>query len=191
MVLDEADRAAAYGVRVVCYAIGPEALDRPLACVEMAARSGGRFLAVRDPEALSEIVPEVNFAEIDGLEVRNRTNGRAALGVRVNPDGTWDALVPVAEGENAIEVEAWAEDGSRARAELVVRGKAGAAAPPPAALVPRRGRLVDRVADDMARRRRLEILAELRREIEAARERAARQRRELDLELQEAPAPGD
>lgn len=183
-VAAESERAASYGIRIFSYAIGPEALARPLACVTAADRTRGRFTAVRDASALPEIVSEINLARIDAVRVRNATSGQEALAVALHPDGRWEALVPLVEGENVLQITAVPDTGAEVEAERVVEGHAGARSQEiPPVLMGRHGALAERAADAALQRRRLELLAELRREVEQARARAAAQRKELDLEL--------
>jgi hypothetical protein len=188
-VLREADRAARYSLPVVCLAVGPEALAGPLACVEMADRTGGRFVAVRHPGALPEVLAELSYVGIADLRVRNLTTSAGAIAVRLAPDGSWEALVPLAPGRNELEVAATADDGATGRAAWVIERRDDATGPAvPAALFSRRGRILEAGLDHVRReRRRLELLAELRREQDAARALAAQHRRELELELEGSP----
>ena len=95
-----------------------------------------------------------------------------ARGVQLNPDGTWEALVPIAPGPNEIRVTAVPHLGVPVERRIELQG--GTLGPElDPALLARRGRLLDRVADEVAGLRRLELLAELRREIVEARPRAA------------------
>jgi hypothetical protein len=183
-VAAESDRAASYGIRIFSYAIGPEALARPLACVTAADRTGGRFSAVRDASVLPEIVSEINLARIEAVRVRNQTSGQEALAVALHPDGRWEALVSLVAGGNVLQITAVPDTGAEAVAERVV--EAHASAPPaeiPPLLIERYGVLAERAANEALQRRRLELLAELRREVEQARARAAAQRKDLELEL--------
>lgn len=183
-VAAESARAASYGIRIFSYAIGPEALERPLACVTAADLTGGRFSAVRDASALPEIVSEINLARIETVRVRNTTSGQEALAVALHPDGRWEALVPLVDGENVLRIIAVPDTGAEVEAEHVVVGRARAQRPEiPALLLERYGALSERAANEALQRRRLELLAELRREVEQARARAAAQRKDLNLEL--------
>lgn len=187
-VAAEAERAAAYGIRIFSYAIGPEALERPLACVSAADRTGGRFAAVRDASALPEVVSEINLARIESVRVQNRTSDSGAVAVELHPDGRWEALVPLVEGENVLRIVAVQEGGAETATERVVVGRANAPqVEVPAALLARQQALRTRVADEALQLRRMELLAELRREVEEARARAAAQRKDLDLELEPGP----
>jgi hypothetical protein len=92
--LRSALRARRAGIRIHTFAIGTEALAGPIAAVEMAAITEGRFTPVRDPGRLGTFMQTVSFAGVDSLEVRNATTGRSAHLARLHADGSWDAHVP-------------------------------------------------------------------------------------------------
>ena len=107
-------------VKIHSFAIGPEALDGPVAVVEMAARTGGYFTPVRRPGDLVSVIENVSFANIDEITVRNLTTGEPASELITSADGSFSALVPVQHGRNRIRVLARANDGSDATAEVTV-----------------------------------------------------------------------
>lgn len=195
-VLRAADRARRVGIRIHSFAIGPEALDGPIAPVELAARTQGTFTPVRNPGDIVAVVEAVKLANVEQLYVYNRTAEQEAEFVLISPDGSWSALVPLVPGANEIEVVARAGDGTEARAErrlVFVDGAASPVVPPRLAGVRnrllerklielRRGRLeAEREAADRARK---EVLLEIEQERTKARERAERQRKELELEVE-------
>lgn len=193
-VITAAERAAGYGVRVFSFAVGPEALGRPVAAVEMARRTGGVFTPVRDPRDLTAAVKQMRFTRFDTLEILNLTLGEGARKVHLGEDGTFDALVPLQPGKNRIVVRAqignvWGE------AERFVHYAPGSARPfVPADLEARRLRLVGadkevEVDVEPGQERMVEVFLRDRREAEA---RAARQLKELHLEVDvAAPPPAD
>jgi hypothetical protein len=71
---------------------------------------------------------ELALVDVARLTITNATTGVAARAVRLFPDGSFDGLVTLAEGENLLRVEAFASDGSGVRAERTVRRAAGEAA---------------------------------------------------------------
>jgi hypothetical protein len=196
-VLRAADQARRAGVVIHSFALGPEALDGPLAAVEMARASRGRFTPVRKPGDLIRVIENVNFANLDLLEVRNRTLDRPATELVQKADGGFGALVPVQPGRNVIQVRARASDGTEAEAEVAIQflpeaGPTGT----PKELVSLRNQLLeqrivslrrDRIEAERERQEevRRELELEIERERAAAEERAASQRRELRIE----PAP--
>lgn len=185
-VFSAAERAQRAGVRIHSFAIGPEALAGPIAAVEMAAITRGIFTPVPAPGRLSEFVEAMRFAGVEEVSVRNARSGRPAHAVRLHADGSFDALVPLEVGKNPIEVRARGSRGEEALARVVVHYAPGAARPPlPVELVGRHNALLQRrvLELDVEKREQLrrELILEIARERERALERAAAQRKELDL----------
>jgi Mg-chelatase subunit ChlD len=194
-----ADRARRARIRVSTVALGPQALEGPVAVVEIAERTGGAFIPVRRMEDLLEAIGEVQLTAPVRVEIANRSSGEMAREFRMTPDGSWGGFVPLSPGENRIEVVARTEDGNEARRTVTVTLDESA---PPAG-VPREydffgsgafgvclreAKRVELTAEELERQQvRRELLLEMEREREKARERAARQRKELDLELEAAP----
>jgi hypothetical protein len=200
-VLRAADQARRSDVTIHSFAIGPEALDGPVAVVEMARISRGRFTPVRKPGDLVQVIENVNFANLEQLTVRNQTTDRPATELVQKADGGFGALVPLQAGRNVIEVWARASDGTEARTQIAVHYVADASPPAtPTELVELRNRLLekrivslrrDRIeatrASDDAVRRNLEL--EIERERAGAEQRAAAQRRDLRIEPEADPEP--
>jgi len=196
-VLRAAERARKLDVRIHSFAIGPEALEGPVAAVEMASRTGGYFTPVRHPGDLVEVIENVSFANIEEIEIRNLKSDALAKDVLTNADGSFSALVPVESGRNRIQVRARASDGSEAEAVVTVDYAPGA--PPvrlPRELVGQRNRLLEKKLVELRRGRmeaerarteetRKDLRIEIEREREAARARAEEQRKQLDLEVLE------
>jgi hypothetical protein len=188
-----AERARRAGVRIHSFAIGPEALEGPVAAVEMAAISRGLFTPVPDPGRLSEFVEAMRLADVEEVAVVNTTSGQPAHEVRLHADGSWEALVPLEVGKNRLEVRARSSRGDEARAGLLVHYAPGAARPVlPAELVAKHNallqrRLLELGAEQRAKVRR-ELILEIERERASALERAAVQRKELELRVVE-PSP--
>jgi hypothetical protein len=201
-VLQSAQRARRAGVRIHSFAIGPEALEGPISTVEMAAITNGLFTPVRHPGRLVRFIEGVSFANIAEVKVRNISSGESAFQARVHADGSWDALVPLQEGENRLEVRARSSDGAEATSHVTVHHAPGSANPfVPAELVPKHNELLearlaalrrDRLESERQRAEemRRELVLEIERERAAAFERAALQRKELHLEIEEPAVPG-
>ncbi|MBW2399717.1 MAG: VWA domain-containing protein, partial [Deltaproteobacteria bacterium] len=66
-VLDAAERAAQADVRIHSFAIGSDALEGPVAVVEMAARTGGSFTPVPRAGALVELMRDVHFTSLSDV----------------------------------------------------------------------------------------------------------------------------
>ena len=196
MAIAKAVRAAKLGIRIDTYAIGKDALKEPIVVVEMArVTPGGIFTPIRHPKDLRAIFEEVSFAEIEKLEIRNRSTNTQAEHQIQNPDGTFSALVPVRVGKNTLEVFARSTDGTETRRQVnvTVLGEGPVPELTPRQLAQRNRLLENRLLS--LQKRRLEIQTErdeaIRRklEIEMEREKAKRRsdelRKELDLELLE------
>ena len=201
-VLRAADRAHRAGVKIHSFGLGPEALEGPVSCVEMASRTGGYFTPLRTPGDIVSVVDHVSFANIESVRVHNETTGADADETRTNADGSFGALVPLRPGPNTLSVTARTSDGSEARQVVDVTYVAGA---PEVALSPallaQRNRLLEQKLLDLRRGRiaaerekaeqtRKELALEIEQERAKAQERAAQQRKELDLEVEkDAGAP--
>jgi hypothetical protein len=163
----------------------------------MARVTNGLFTPVREPKNLGMLFEELDFADVEGLEIRNRTTGEAASYQIQNADGSFSALVPVREGRNVLEVVARSTDGAQARQEVAVRLLEGAAPTPLSPrLVAQRNRLLENRLADLRRRNlqieterdeqiRQELKVEIERERAAARKRTEELKRSLDLEVEE------
>jgi len=183
-----ADRARRAAVRIHSFAIGPEALEGPVAAVEMAAITRGLFTPVPDPGRLSEFVDATRVAGVEEIAVRNTSSDQAAHEVRLHGDGSWEALVPLRVGKNRLEVRARARDGEEARETLLVHYAPGSASPIlPAELLARHNELLQRrllaLGAEQRETIRRELILEIERERASALERAAAQRKELDLRI--------
>lgn len=188
-VLAEIDRAAAYGIRIHSYAIGPMALQGPVALVEMAERTQGSFVPVRDPGLLPAILPNVQLTDIESLTVHNHTTAQGAVASALHPDGRWDALVSLDPGPNQIGIRARSSDGVEGEARLTLIRRLGVPpTPPPFAFAARRAALEP---EAVARREalRLELEARIERDREALGARVDAQRRELELAPDGDPPP--
>jgi hypothetical protein len=193
-VFDAADAAARAGIRIESFAVGSDALEGPVAVVEMAARTGGSFTPVPRPGDLVELVKDLSFTGLRDVTVRNITTGAAARPFRLAADGSWIGFVQMDPGLNRIELMARAGDAVTKTRTLEVH--LDPAKPPPAPLpiyVVQRNELLEVCLRD-ARHLRLSleeraVRKELRLEIERARERAheraATQRKELKLTVEE------
>ena len=198
-VLAAAARAHKGGIRVHTIAIGPEALAGPVATVELAARTQGYFIPVREPGDLVDVVEAVHFADLRDVVVRSMTTGELAYPFHTADDGSFSGLVSAGPGANQIEVVARADDGTASRREIDV--SLDPDAPPleiPEALRGPRNDLlgeclvamrdaVRRARLEQAERVRRELRVEIEREREKARARAAEQRKQLQLEIETEP----
>lgn len=200
--LAAADRAATARVRVSTVAFGRDALDRPITAVEIARRTGGRFVAIRDTATLLAATGEADLLAGIAVTLRNETRGEDAPAVRMSPDGSFGGFVALGDGENRIVAEARSPDGGVARTAVRVtldpgsdiggvpreydflsRGTSGDGA---LETCLHQARRIDLTAEDLRREQiRRQLVLELERARAEALERAEEQRKELELE----PAP--
>jgi hypothetical protein len=169
-VSEQAHALAAAGVRVHVLAIASTQVEPRPVLEELARVTGGGFERIEDPGELPVRLANTSLSAIETVEVRNVTTGAAALAVRVLPDGRFDAFVPLAPGENQVEVSARGAGGTSepVRRRLVYE-------PPPGG-APRDSAEAAALLDTLRRRTlELELLRELR-------ERRQQQRRELRIE---------
>jgi hypothetical protein len=194
-VLRAADRAQRAGVRIHSFAIGPEAMEGPVSCVEMSERTHGIFTPVKNPGELTDVIEQVNFANIDQITVKNLTTGKPADVERAKADGSFGALVPLQSGKNKLEVYARASDGAESRANVTVVYVPGTQNPVlPIELITLENELLEQKLIELRRGRveaeraqaeevRKELALEIDKERAAAQERAAQQRKELKIEV--------
>jgi len=196
-VTREAQRAKLLGVRIHSFAIGPLALNRPIAAVAMADITEGYFTPVRHPGELSEIVDAVGFANLENVTIHSVTTGDNATPFRIAADGSWGGFVKLLAGKNQIQVAARASDGSQTvrHVNVVLEPAARPAAIPPELAV-RHNRLLEdclrtaklqRVAVEKkhAESVRRELMLHIDAERARARQRAEQQRKQLDLDVEQ------
>jgi hypothetical protein len=198
-VLRAASRAARAAVRIHSFAIGPDALDGPVATVEMASRTDGYFTPVRHPADLVEVVEDVSFANLENVTLRNLTRKAEAAFFLSTADGSWAGLLELAPGRNVIEVLAKATDGTDSSRTVEVTMEPGAPAPAvPEELAARRNWLLEECLREVKRVRltaeqeraeqvRKDLLVEIERERARARQRAEEQRKRLELGVEDGP----
>jgi hypothetical protein len=173
--------AQAAGIRINTFAVGPNALSRPKAATEVARVTLGTYTPVLEPGAIVAALQSVSFANVEDVGVVNLTTQEAAPDVRLSPDGSFQAFVPVRAGRNRVLVNALASDGSEANVELEFDFR-----------VAEKKGLEKRA--ELARLRKLND--ELIRHLEAERVKRARReqriRRELEIRIERPaePAPG-
>ncbi len=196
-VLRAANRANRGSIRIHSFAIGPDALDGPIAPVEMASRTDGFFTPVRHPGDLVDIVEEVSFANIQQVTLWSETTGQSANPFRVTADGTWAGLVKMHDGRNDLRVKAISDDGTEIERSFSLDFVADAPSSDlPAAFVARRNRLLEDCLRDTKRLRleaerdrldqvRRELRVEIERERAKVQNRANEQRKRLQIEMNE------
>jgi hypothetical protein len=168
-------------VRVHTFAIGMRALANPEVPIRIADATGGYFTPVESAWELAELARLIAGASVRDVRVRNRRTGDDASSVLVGHDGTWSALVPLALGENPIEITARSLGGREARRELVVVGRSpGPRQQLPDDLGAQHRDLLLRVRLTELQKRTAELAERLRRELTLRMEQV-RTRRELEI----------
>ncbi len=176
--LESAVRAAtvaqAAGIRINSFALGTNALTRPKAATEIARVTLGTFTPVVEPGAIGAALQSTSFANVEDVGIVNVTTREQAPDVRLNPDGSFVAFVPVQVGRNRVIVNALSSDGGEANHELVFD-------------------FAIKEADDLDKKRELERLRRMTDELQRhklakqiARERERRKRMKRILEIEAA-----
>ena len=202
-VLRAANRARRASIRIHSFAVGPEALEGPIATVEMASRTDGFFTPVRHPGDLVDAVEDVNIANLESVDLKNRTNGKATRYFRATSDGSWAGFIDLATARTRSTRPPIADDATGDK-NLDVKLVANADSPPiPKELAAHRNHLLEECLRDLKRRRvtaeqeaadqvRRELQLDIEKERQKAKQQADQQRKELDLEAvgeDEAPEP--
>ena len=170
-VLRAANRAHRGHIRIHSFAIGPEALEGPIAAVEMASRTRGYFTPVRDPGDLVDIVEDVSFADIEKVTLEHAGTRVEAHPFRLTADGSWAGFVKLSPGSNPIQATAVAAEGASAKRRIQCRGRRARELLGCRRLVVQRNRLLE-----MLRRQAAATRPE--REAQESRARTARDRSE-------------
>jgi hypothetical protein len=118
--LDAVRAAAADGVRLYSFAIGPEAEQALVVYREMAALGGGRFERIERPGDAPARLRRVDLADLEELRIENLRTNEEARAQRVFPDGSFDAFVALEPGANRLRFSARASDGTLQRVERSV-----------------------------------------------------------------------
>lgn len=83
----------------------------------LARRAGARFDAVPDAERALALLPQLAPPQLDSLSIANLSLGQGAAGLQFERDGSFSAMLPLAEGANRFSVVAQLDDGRVVRVE--------------------------------------------------------------------------
>ena len=109
-----AEKARKWGIRIFGLALGPQAGGNNV-LRNLAQHTQGGFIALQQPKSVLGIVPAVaGDLVLSDVRVRNLTADRGGRAVRIFPDGTFDALLPVRPGQNQIEIQVALDAGGSA-----------------------------------------------------------------------------
>jgi hypothetical protein len=171
--------AQSAGIRINTYAVGQDALAQPKAATEVARVTLGTYTPVLEPGAIAAALQATSFANVEDVGIVNLTTKESAPDVRLNPDGSFQAFVPVREGTNRVLVNALASDGSETNLEIEFDFK----------VAEKQG--LDR-ENELAQIRKLND--ELIRHLEAEKIKRARReqriKRELEIRIEQPAEPG-
>ena len=196
-----AERAYKARVRIHSFAIGPEALASPIASVELADFTGGSFIPVRHPGELQAVVDAISFTNLEDVTLRSATTDLHAHPFRISPDGSWGGFLKVVPGLNLVEIAARSADGIQTVETLrLIHEPSAEKESIPRKFGVRYNRLLEDCLHDLKQQRaaaeqehgekvRGELLLEIDRERTKARQRAAEQRKELKLEVEDPEPP--
>jgi hypothetical protein len=112
-----AGEIAERGVAIFTVSLGED--SDPDYLGQLASTGGGSLVRLEDLRVLASEPGRRNMEPLE-LVIENLTAQDPARAVRTFPDGSFDAIVPLAEGENVLEVRALFADGRRASARSVV-----------------------------------------------------------------------
>jgi hypothetical protein len=172
--LAAAREAGLAGIRIFAFAFGEDGRAATEVLARMAEWTDGRAARADEPERLVTALRELALVDVARVSITNATTGAPARAVRLFPDGSFDALLGLAPGENLVRVEAFASDGSGVFRERRIERRDGAAEGAEAA---RGQELLRKLRERTAE---MEAWAEVER-------RRGEQRR--SLEIQPAPPP--
>ena len=110
--------ASKAGITINTYALGPSALDNPIAVTEMSRMTLGTFTPVKSPGDVITYLQGVTFSSVEDVIFTNLTTSEISEDVRLLPDGSFSGYVPVREGINRVRVTALATDGSEGFTEF-------------------------------------------------------------------------
>lgn len=103
---EAARQSASQGVRIFAFALGLEEIKADDVFAEMAALTGGEYIHLDVPGDIIHELPRINLSSVESIEIVNVTTGEPARAPRLFPDGTFDAFLELAPGDNRIRVEA-------------------------------------------------------------------------------------
>ena len=125
--LRAAREAGLDGIRLFAFAFGEEGAAATELLAQMAEWTEGRSARIAQPEQLAGALRELQLVDVARVVIRNTTTGAPARALRVFPNGSFDALVMLAEGRNVLRIEAFAGDGGGVYLERNVERLPGSA----------------------------------------------------------------
>lgn len=93
-----------HGIRVHAYVLGEEIALNDDTYQRIADLTGGRLVPVTAPAQVVAELEKLRLTGLSAVEIRNLALDDVARAVRVRVDGSFDAVLPLIEGRNEIEV---------------------------------------------------------------------------------------
>ncbi len=110
--LEGAERAASAGAKIYAFALGVDAAAQSDTFREMARRNGGELFLIDQPGDVLAYVPYISLTEIERITLDNLSTSAPARALRLFPDGSFDAFIPLAPGSNRLRLVVHAVDGT-------------------------------------------------------------------------------
>jgi len=118
--LAAAEKMGEIGVPVQAFALGRTAIENPEFYSSLAERSGGKFIPLENPADVVNELANIRFTGLEDVRIESSPIGQPGRAVRVFPNGSFDAYVPLAEGENRITITGMMESGETLTATRTV-----------------------------------------------------------------------
>lgn len=167
-----AREAAGAGVAIHTFGLGPDALGAPRASMEVARVTGGTYTPLQTPGHVIVALGRAVFADLDLAVLTNATTGIPARQLTVDPEGRFWGLVPLAPGENRLQMRVLTRDGGEGKASVLVTYR------------PERGLDIELSRENRELERWRDRLRQETRDLELALERRQAADREQHLEIE-------
>ena len=176
--LAAAEMLGELGVPVHAFALGHTAIENSDFYRTLAESSGGRFTPLENPADVVSELANVRFTGLKDIRIESSPSGQPGRAVRVFPNGSFDAYVPLAEGTNRVTITGLMENGEALSATRTVYFERPPHPSPADELA------AQQLRESLQNRKvEIELLAEMRRA-------GPSQMRRLTVETDDAPADG-
>jgi hypothetical protein len=118
--LEAAREVGMANIRLFAFPLGPEAEAVGGLLQRMVEWSEGEVHPIAHPARTVVALRALRLVDLLDVTVHNATNGASARGLRVFPDGSFDALVPLQPGRNRVRIEAYSSEGDGVAGERIV-----------------------------------------------------------------------
>jgi hypothetical protein len=115
-----ARESADQGIKIYAIALGLNSPGEQRAFHESARVTGGKFLPLDEPGDVIRALAEIRLTGLEDVTIENATTGKPARLKRMFPNGSFDGMVKLVEGENRLVIRATSVDGEELSEERVV-----------------------------------------------------------------------